>query len=261
MTYGRDMDLGLSGKRALVSGGSQGIGRAVAEALLREGASVALCARDGDGVDTAVRELQPLGTVVGHVCDFADDEAVRAWVDVAAAALGGVDIVVSNASASGQHGDGGGPWETNFRVDVLGCVALCEGAKPYLERSDAAAIVQIGTITAVEHHDVPISPSYGALKAATINYMAQLAQRWGPLGIRANAVSPGPILIEGRKWDGLRERRPEIFQRDRDAHPMKRMGTAQEVATMVTVLASPAASWVNGAHIVVDGGYTKRVGF
>lgn len=255
------MELGLSGRRALISGGSQGIGRAVVETLLGEGASVALCARDREGVETAVRELRDRGPVVGHVCDFADDRAVRRWVDVAAATLGGVDILVSNASASGQHGGGREPWEVNFRVDVLGCVALCEAAKPYLERSDAAAIVQIGTITAIEHHDVPISASYGALKAATINYMAQLAQRWGPLGIRANTVSPGPILIEGRKWDSLRERRPAIFERDRDAHPMKRMGTAQEVANMVTVLASPVASWVNGAHVVVDGGYTKRVGF
>jgi 3-oxoacyl-[acyl-carrier protein] reductase len=255
------MNLGLTGKRALISGGSQGIGKAVAETLLREGASVALCARDPQGVQTTVKELGELGTVVGHVCDFADDQAVRRWVDAAASALGGVDIVVSNASASGQHGDGRQPWETNFRVDVLGCVAFCEAAKPYLERSAAAAIVQIGTITAIEHHDVPINPSYGALKAATINYMAQLAQRWGTLGIRANTVSPGPILIEGRKWDSLRERRPAIYERDRDAHPARRMGTAQEVANIVAVLASPAGSWVNGANVVVDGGYTKRVGF
>jgi 3-oxoacyl-[acyl-carrier protein] reductase len=255
------MDLGLTGTCALVSGGSHGIGRAVAATLLREGARVAICARDQQGVETTVEELSELGVIVGHVCDFSDEQSVKSWVEVAADALGGIDIVVSNASASGQHGTGPGPWEQNFRVDILGCVALCETARPYLERSVAAAIVQIGTITAIEHHDVPISPSYGALKAATINYMAQLAQRWGPDGIRANTVSPGPILIEGRKWDGLRERRPEIYVRDRDAHPTKRMGTADEVANVVVMLASPAASWVNGAHVIVDGGYTKRVGF
>lgn len=255
------MDLHLAGRRALVSGGSQGIGRAVASRLLDEGASVAICARDSHGVETAVKELSAQGTVVGQVCDLADEQAVRRWVDVAAVALGGIDIVVSNVSASGQHGTGPDPWELNFRVDVLGCVALCEAAKPYLEASDAPAIVQIGTITAIEHHDVPINPSYGALKAATINYMAQLAQRWGPLGIRANTVSPGPILVDGGKWDSIRERRPEIYARDRDAHPTKRMGTADEVASMVVMLASPAASWVNGANLVVDGGFTKRVGF
>lgn len=255
------MDLGLVGRRAVISGGSQGIGRAVASRLLHEGASVAICARDERGVAAAVEELGGLGTIVGHVCDAGDEQAVRRWVDAAAEALGGIDIVVSNASASGQHGTGAAPWQTSFAVDVLGCVALCEASKPHLDRSDAAAIVQIGTITAIEHHDVPINPSYGAMKAATINYMAQLAQRWGPDGIRANTVSPGPILIEGRKWDSLRERRPEIYVRDRDRHPAKRMGTADEVAAIVAVLASPAASWVTGENVVVDGGYTKRVGF
>jgi 3-oxoacyl-[acyl-carrier protein] reductase len=255
------MDLGLAGKRAVVSGASHGIGRAVASRLLREGASVAICARDVGGVEAAVKELGEFGTVVGHPCDFADEQAVRGWVQTAAEALGGIDIVVSNASASGQHGTGSGPWELNFKVDVLGCVALCEAAKPYLDQSDAAAIVQIGTITAIEHHDVPINPSYGALKAAMINYMAQLAQRWGGDGIRANTVSPGPIFIEGRKWDSISERRPEIYERDRDRHPSQRMGTADEVAAIVTVLASPIASWVTGENVVVDGGYTKRVGY
>jgi NAD(P)-dependent dehydrogenase (short-subunit alcohol dehydrogenase family) len=255
------MDLGLSGRRAVVTGGSHGIGRAVAERLLQEGARVAICARDQQGVDAAVAELSGAGTVTGSACDVADGAAVRRWVDDAAQAMGGIDIVVSNASASGQHGDGPEPWETNFAVDVLGCVALCEAAKPYLEQSSAAAIVQIGTITAIEHHDVPINPSYGALKAATINYMAQLAQRWGAEGIRANTVSPGPIFVPGRTWDSLSVRRPEIYARDRDRHPSGRMGTAEEVAAIVAVLASPAASWVTGENVVVDGGYTKRVGF
>jgi 3-oxoacyl-[acyl-carrier protein] reductase len=256
-----EMDLGLTDKRALISGGSHGIGRAVAARLLREGASVAICARDEHGVSAAVDELRSLGTIVGHVCDFADEDAVRHWVGIAAEALNSIDIVISNASASGQHGSGSGPWRTNFEVDILGCVALCEAAKPYLDESPAAAIVQIGTITAIEHHDVPINPSYGAMKAATINYMAQLAQRWGPAGIRANTVSPGPTFIEGRRWQSISERHPDIYQRDRDRHPSRRMGTADEIADIVTVIASPLASWVTGQNIVVDGGYTKRVGF
>jgi 3-oxoacyl-[acyl-carrier protein] reductase len=255
------MDLGLSGKRAIISGGSHGIGRAVASSLLNEGASVAICARDEHGVKAAVDELGQQGPIVGHSCDFADEQAVRRWVDIAAEALGGIDIVVSNASASGQHGDGPTPWNINFAVDILGCVALCEAAKPYLDQSEAPAIVQIGTITAIEHHDVPINPSYGAMKAATINYMAQLAQRWGTDGIRANTVSPGPIFIEGRRWQSISERHPDIYERDRDRHPSKRMGTADEVASIVTVLASPAASWVTGQNVLVDGGYTKRVSF
>src|SRR3954451_19411969 len=136
------MDLGLAGRRAVVTGGSYGIGRAVAARLLHEGAHVAICARDEQGVRSAVKELAELGTVVGSVCDAGDGEAVRRWVDGAAEALGGLDVVVSNAGASGQHGAAAGPWEVNFRVDGLGCVALCKAPKPYLELSDAAAIVQ-----------------------------------------------------------------------------------------------------------------------
>src|SRR3954454_12701120 len=102
------MDLGLAGRRAVVTGGSHGIGRAVAARLLREGVDVAICARDEQGVRSAVKELAGLGTVVGSVCDAGDGEAVRRWVDGAAETFGGIDVVVSNASASGQHGEGPG---------------------------------------------------------------------------------------------------------------------------------------------------------
>ena len=99
--------------------------------------------------------------------------------------------------------------------------------------------MQIATITAIEHHDVPINPSYRASKAATINLIAQLAQRWGAEGIRANTVSPGPILIEKGRWDDIRGRRPEIYERDRRMHPQQRMGTGDEIADVVAFLASP----------------------
>jgi len=255
------MDLQLTDKRALISAGHKGIGFHVARRLLEEGASVAICCRRQDDLDPAVAELGRLGTAVGHVCDMSDPDAVHGWVDAAADALGGIDICVGNASASGRHGDGPEPWTTSFSVDILGTAMFFEAAKPYLVESDAASIVQIATITAIEHHDVPISPSYGASKAATINLVAQLAQRWGPEGIRANTVSPGPILIEGGRWDDIRDRRPEIYERDRLMHPTQRMGTGDEIADVVTFLASPRSSWVNGANVVVDGGYTKQVGF
>lgn len=255
------MDLQLGDKRALVSAGHKGIGLEVAERLLQEGANVAICCRRQDDLDEAFAHLSTIGTAVGHICDFSDPEAVASWVGLAAEALGGIDICIGNASASSQHGEGPEPWRTSFDVDILGTAMFFEAAKPYLVDSDAAAIVQIATITAIEHHDVPINPSYGACKAATINLIAQLAQRWGVEGIRANTVSPGPILIEGGRWDDIRGRRPEIYERDRLMHPMERMGTGEEVADVITFLASPRASWVNGANVVVDGGYTKQVGF
>ncbi|MEO1063178.1 MAG: SDR family oxidoreductase [Actinomycetota bacterium] len=255
------MDLGLTGRRALVSAGHQGIGRFVATRLLEEGASVSICCRRADALDAAVGELSEIGPTVGSVADFTDVEAIRRWVVESAERLGGIDICVGNASASGQRGDGPAPWQANYEVDVLGTAMFFEAAKPFLEASDAGAIVQIATITAIEHHDVPISPSYGASKAATINLVAQLAQRWGPAGIRANTVSPGPILIEDGRWDDIRDRLPELYERDRLMHPRERMGTGDEIADVVAFLASPRASWVNGANVVVDGGYTKQVGF
>lgn len=255
------MDLQLMGLKALVSAGHKGIGHIVATRLLEEGASVAICCRKQDDLDAAVEELGKLGTVAGHICDFSDPDAVQQWVGLAAEALGGIDICVGNASASSQHGEGPDPWRASFDVDILGTAMFYEAAKPFLVESSAASIVQIATITAIEHHDVPINPSYGASKAATINLVAQLAQRWGGEGIRANTVSPGPILIENGRWDDIRDRRPDIYEKDRLMHPSERMGTGDEVADVITFLASPRASWMNGANVIVDGGYTKRVGF
>ena len=255
------MDLQLLGRKALVSAGHKGIGMFVAKRLLEEGASVAICCRKPDDLDAALTELGEIGTVAGGICDFSDPDAVQRWVQTSAESLGGIDICVGNASASGQHGEGPDPWRTSFEVDILGTAMFFEAAKPFLVESDAASNVQIGTITAIEHHDVPINPSYGASKAATINLIAQIAQRWGAEGIRANTVSPGPILIENGRWDDIRDRHPEIYERDRLMHPLQRMGTGDEIADVVAFLASPRASWVTGSNVVVDGGYTKQVGF
>ncbi len=255
------MDLGLKGKKAIISGGSKGIGLAIANKLLDEGASVGFFARDRAGVEAASKELSAKGKVTSDALDAGDFEAVKSWVARAAAELGGIDIVVNNASASAQMDWEKDSWQKSFDTDVLSAVAMVDAAKPYLKKSEAPAILQIATITAVEHHDMPISPSYGMVKAAVINFSAQLAQRLGAEGIRSNVVSPGPIYIEGGAWHGIKENAFELYERDRLQHPMERLGSAEEVANVAVFLCSPAASWVNGANVVVDGGFTKMVGY
>ncbi len=255
------MDLGLKGAKAVISGGTQGIGLAVAKALLAEGAAVGIAARSQDRVAAALEELSALGKAVGQTCDVSDYSATVGWMQRAAQALDGIDIVIHNATASGQHGPGPEGWRNNFGVDLMGMVGMSEGALPFLEQSERAALVQIASITGIEHHDVPITPSYGAMKAASIRHMAQLAQQWGPKGIRANSVAPGPIFIDDGVWNRIKEENTAIYERDRDYHPSKRMGSAEEVARVVTFLASPAASWVNGTNVRVDGAFTRGVNF
>ena len=255
------MDLNLNGKRVILSGGSRGIGLAIAARFLEEGANVAFFARGEAGVQAALEELGSKGEFYGDSVDAADTEAVRAWVLKAAQQLGGVDIVINNTSASASIEWNDEAWRNSFNVDLMAAVTMNETALPFLEESDAAAVLQVATVTAFEHHDLSVCPSYGAIKAATVNYSAQLAQNWGEKNIRANSVSPGPIYIEGGAWHGIKEQYFDLYERDRLAHPSGRLGRADEVANVAVFICSNAASWINGENVVVDGGFTKRVGF
>lgn len=255
------MDLGLRGKRVIISGGSRGIGLAIVEKFLAEGAAVAFFARDQSGVESALEVLSTKGRVYGSAVDAANHDAARAWVETAAGKLGGIDIVINNTSASASVEWTEEAWRRSFEVDLMGAVVMATAALPWLEESEAAAVLQVATVTAFEHHDMSVCPSYGAIKAATINHAAQLAQNWGGKGIRSNSISPGPIYIEGGVWQGIKENYFELYERDRLAHPSARMGSAEEVASVAVFVCSPAASWINGENVVVDGGFTKRVGF
>ncbi|MCX2974091.1 SDR family oxidoreductase [Halieaceae bacterium IMCC8485] len=255
------MDLNLNGKRVILSGGSRGIGLAIAARFLEEGANVAFFARGEAGVQAALEELGSKGEFYGDSVDAADTEAVRAWVLKAAQQLGGVDIVINNTSASASIKWNDEAWRNSFNVDLMAAVTMNETALPFLEESDAAAVLQVATVTAFEHHDLSVCPSYGAIKAATVNYSAQLAQNWGDKGIRSNSVSPGPIFIEGGAWDGIKQNYFDLYERDRLAHPSERLGSAEEVANVAVFVCSGAASWINGENVVVDGGFTKRVSF
>lgn len=255
------MDLGLAGRHAIVTGGTRGIGRAVTERLLAEGMSVSICARDPDGVAAAVTELSEAGTVWGEAVDVGDHAALRSWAERAIERAGGVDVVVPNASALGGIANDISGWARSFDVDVLPAVLLVDAALPSL-RERAGAIVQIGTITAVEYHHYPGGGlSYGAVKAALVNWIAQLAKVEAEHGVRANAVSPGPIFIEGGSWDRILQKKPDYYAANLARQPSGRFGTAAEVANVVAFLASSAASWVTGQNVVVDGGFTQRIGY
>lgn len=254
------MDLGLDGTRAIITGGSRGIGRVVADTLIAEGASVAICGRNADTLDAAVAELGERAS--GTVLDVSDHDALAGWVDASADAMGGLDIVVANASALGGPPDTPEKWRKVFETDVLSTVALVDAATPHLEASGIGSIVQLGTITAVEYHGYPGGTrSYGALKAALLNYTSQLAFELGPKKIRANSVSPGPIYIADGSWGYIENAAPEYFAENVEHHPQQRLGTPEEVARVVAFLASPAASWVTGDNVVVDGGFTRRHAF
>ena len=251
------MDLGLTGKKALVTGATKGIGRAVAEALLKEGASVAICARNPDGLAQAVTEMSTLGTVVGHVVDAADGEAVAAWVGTAGEQLGGIDIFVHNTSGKPAKTTEG--WLNNFNIDLMALV-LGVGAAAEALADGGGSVVSIGT-TATAEHFASGSNSYSAFKSAVTNWTLGQAQVLGAKGIRCNVVSPGPIFVEGGDWNRIKDHMTAFYEATEKLHPQGALGTVQDVANVVTFLVSDAARHVNGVNITVDGGFLKRIDF
>ena len=251
------MDLGLSGKKALVTGATKGIGRAIAETLLAEGASVAICARGAEGVETAVAEMSSLGNVYGSAVDAADGHALTTWVASAADELGGIDIYVHNTS--GKPARSTDAWINNFHIDLMSLV-LGVGAATDALSDGGGSVISIGT-TAVAEHFGSGSGSYSAFKAAVTNWTLGQAQVLGAKGVRCNVVSPGPIFIEGGDWNMIKDHMADFYAATQKGHPGGELGTAQDVADAVTFLASDRAKHVNGVNLTVDGGFLKRVDY
>lgn len=251
------MDLGLQGLSAIVTGATRGIGRAIADTLADEGANVAICARHADDVVSAVSALQAKGVrATGRALDVGDGPALQGWVRHVADELGGLDIVVSNVSALAIGSDED-CWKNGFQIDMMGAVRLVDAAMPSLESSGAACIV---TISSVSGREIDFaSGAYGAFKAALVHYTQGLAYHLAGKGIRANTVSPGNTYFPGGVWSQIETGNPELFATALGLNPTGRMGTPQEMANAVAFIASPRASFITGANIVVDGALTKGV--
>ena len=257
------MDLGLRGKKAIVTGAGRGIGRAIAEVFADEGCDVGICDRDETTLAAAVQALAAKGIrETGRVLDVSDGAALKDWVAATGRELGGLDILVSNVSAmGGLAGDEG--WRRYFEIDLMGTVRAVEAALPMLEKSGAGAFVQIASIAAIEvGHDVfpdGFLQAYGAMKAALINYVAEISRTLGPKGIRANAVSPGQIYFPGGVWHKREQEGNPMYQKALAKIRVGRFGRPDDVARAVAFLASPAAGFISGANLVIDGAFTRRV--
>ena len=251
------MDLGLKGLRAVVTGGTKGIGRAIADTLAAEGTHVAFCARNADEVAATEAALKAKGvTALGQVVDVSDGAALAAFVDAAAAAMGGLDIVVANVSALAIPNDEAG-WKAGFDTDMMGTVRLVNAAMPYLQKSSAASIV---TISSVSGREIDFTtPAYGAFKAALIHYAHGLAHKLAPKLIRVNSVSPGNVYFKDGIWHYIEQNMPDLFKQALALNPTGRMATAEEIGSGIVFLASPASSFTMGTNLVIDGALTKGV--
>lgn len=256
------MDLGLKGKRAIVTGGTRGIGRAIAELLADEGVDVGICARNDEQVNEAVAALTAKGVrATGGTVDIADADALKTWITHAGDMLGGLDILVSNASAL-AIGNSVDAWEKGLAIDILGARNSIEAALPMLEKSAEetgdASIVAIGSVSSVSATD---ASAYGAVKGALVHLVKGLAKELAPKHVRANVVSPGTVYFKGGVWHMIEENMPDMFAQTMKRNPMGRMASPEDIANATVFLSSPRASFTTGINMIVDGCITDRVNY
>ena len=248
------MDLGLRGKGAVVTGASRGIGRAIALGLAREGANVGICARGGDALREAERELGALGVKVrAEVCDVGTPAALDEFLESARRALGNVDILVNNASAFAFSDDEAG-WRSSLDVDLMAAVRAGWGVIPWMAESGGGSILHIASGSGLEAGS---PPAYAAAKAALISHSKTLAVALAARRIRVNVIAPGSVEFPGGHWEAARSSQPEFYASMLGTIPWGRMGAPEEIASAATFLVSDRASWITGACLRVDGGQGK----
>ena len=241
--------LDFSGKRVVVAGGSRGIGRSIALGFAAAGASLSICAR---GAEVLAKTKVELGdSAHAAPCDLSNGAQVARYLDEAADALGGIDVLVNNASGFGMSDDEAG-WDASIAVDLLGTVRASWAALPHLEKAGGGAIINISSISGLQ--PTGRSPAYGAVKAAVVQLTMSQAAAMAPKNIRVNCVAPGSIEFPGGSWERARTENPNRYRHTLETIPFSRLGRPEEIANVVLFVASPLASWITGQTIVVDGG-------
>lgn len=259
------MKLGIEGRVALVTGGSKGIGQAIARALAEEGARVAISARGTEALRKAAADLEEFG-VIAVPADATSQEAANAAVARTIDAFGGLDILVNNVGGAGRFGGFGDlsdeDWRNAFDLNVLSLMHFVRAAESHLRRSKGGRIVNISSIVGLQPGS--FNPHYAATKAATINMSKFLANHFVSDGVLVNAVCPGPVHSES--WDanvrrialargvGFEQAWQQVEQEESAKIPLARVGEGDDVAGLVVFLASERARWITGSCFHVNGG-------
>ncbi|TBR39705.1 MULTISPECIES: SDR family NAD(P)-dependent oxidoreductase [Dyella] len=247
-----DCPLPLPGYRVVIAGGSKGIGRSMALAFAQAGAAVSICAR-GETALEATREAIAAMDVTAHAqrCDLADATDIARYIEAAAQTLGGIDVLINNASGYGFSDDDAG-WEAGFQIDLMAAVRASREALPHLKASGRASIIHTSSIAAF--HPRRHGAAYAAVKAALSHYTTSQALQLADAGIRVNAIAPGSIEFADGLWDRRRVEAPDMYRNTLAKIPFGRFGTPEEIAHAALFLASPLAGWITGQTLSVDGG-------
>jgi 3-oxoacyl-[acyl-carrier protein] reductase len=246
------MQLSFKGKRVVVTGGSKGIGRSIALGFAAAGASVSICARGAEALERTRTEIAGRG-VQAHAqgCDLADKAAIAGYIAAAAGTLGGIDILVNNASGFGATDDEAG-WAKSIDIDVMATVRASHAAIPHIEKAGGGAILNISSISG--YGASTRTAPYAAVKAAVINYTMSQALILAPKKIRVNAIAPGSIEFPGGMWESRKTSNPQLYNAILKSIPWGRLGHPEEIADAALFLCSSAASWITGQTLTVDGG-------
>ncbi|KAL6801477.1 putative Tropinone reductase [Trichoderma sp. SZMC 28012] len=256
----------LGGSHILVTGGTKGIGRAIVEAFLAEGANVSYCARSviGNEFASVTADAKNGGVrAVGTAVDIGEAAAIRSWVEASAAEFGRIDAIIANAASFCTDATLES-WQRSFDMDMLGLISLVEAAVPHLQKNTAiSSIVVISSLAGFEARHHSVTGPYATLKRAQATLAKEYARKLGPIGVRVNTIVPGTIETPGQLLpDGTREpsrfemarrNNPEYINGLLDSIPLGRAGAVEDVANAVVFLTSPLAAYISGAALFVDG--------